>query len=42
MRLEIDSVTGNEIDRHVKTIFGLPKALIERAASTIKAATKLD
>lgn len=42
MRLEIDSVTGEEVDRHVKAIFGLPKALIERAERTIKAATKPD
>jgi tripartite-type tricarboxylate transporter receptor subunit TctC len=42
MRLEIDSVTGDEIDRHVKKIFGLPKSLIERAEHTIKAATKSD
>ncbi len=42
MRLEIDSVTGDEIDRHVKKIFGLPKSLIEKAEHTIKAATKSD
>ena len=42
MRLEIDAVSGEEITRHVAKIFGLPKALIEKAERTIKAANKVD
>jgi tripartite-type tricarboxylate transporter receptor subunit TctC len=39
MRLEIDAVSGAEIEAHVKRIFSMPKALIDKAATTIKAAT---
>jgi tripartite-type tricarboxylate transporter receptor subunit TctC len=39
MRLEIDPVGGEEIEVHVKRIFSMPKALIDKAAVTIKAAT---
>jgi len=42
MRLEIDAVVGEEINQHVKKIFGLPKALIEKAERTIKAASKVE
>ncbi|HTI85799.1 MAG TPA: hypothetical protein VL966_04280 [Alphaproteobacteria bacterium] len=39
IRLEIDAVSGEEIEAHVKRIFSMPKALIDKAAMTIKAAT---
>jgi tripartite-type tricarboxylate transporter receptor subunit TctC len=39
MRLEIDAVSGEEIEVHVKRMFAMPKALIDKAAKTIKSAT---
>ena len=38
-RLEIDAVSGERIDAHVKRIFSMPELLIKKAAMTIKAAT---
>jgi tripartite-type tricarboxylate transporter receptor subunit TctC len=40
IRLEIDAVGGEEIEAHVKRIFGMPQPLIEKAAAAIKAATQ--
>jgi tripartite-type tricarboxylate transporter receptor subunit TctC len=42
MRLEIDAVGGKEIETHVRRVFSMPKALIDKAALTIRAATAVD
>lgn len=36
MRLEINYVSANEVDQHVRRIFGLPQSLIERAAKMVR------
>jgi tripartite-type tricarboxylate transporter receptor subunit TctC len=38
IRLELDYVSGPEVEAHVKKIFSTPKPLIDRAASAIEAA----
>ncbi|MFN3890653.1 MAG: hypothetical protein ACK4MV_09655 [Beijerinckiaceae bacterium] len=38
IRLELDYVTGVEVEAHVKRIFSTPKPLVDRAAAAIEAA----